>query len=338
MLEFASLPIEERIPYFQEAANRRKLTPVIVEKDYWVCFTLQCLFSAAELKDNLIFKGGTSLSKGFGIIDRFSEDIDLTILPNWLGFAGSSLPSLKISSTENKKRCELIKSVRIDKVKNEIKEILEEQICSIIGASISRESYFRYDHKEDALIFRYPSKENTREGYIPPQVKLEFGSHGGIGPSETPTITPWVAEEFPDVFKNASTEVLALSPERTFWEKATILHAEYHKPLEKSMRSRHSRDLYDMYCLSQHESGQKALKDLDLLTTVVENKRLYFYAAWSKYELAKPETLRLAPNPQRITDLTIDYKKMEEMIYGRPPGFDEIIEQLKRIEKTVNAM
>ncbi len=337
MYEFASLPIEERIPYFQEVANRRKLTPVIVEKDFWVCFILQCLFSTAELKDNLIFKGGTSLSKGFGIIERFSEDIDLTIHPTLLGFDSNSLPNPKISNSERKKRSELIKSVRIDKVKNELKESLEKKICHIIGTPSPQESYFRYDDNEGALYFRYPTIENTSEGYIPPQVKLEFGSHGGIGPSETLTIIPWVAEEFPDAFKNASTEVVALSPERTFWEKAIILHAEYYRPLEKAMRSRHSRDLYDVYFLSKHESGQKALKDLSLLATVVENTQLYFYAAWPKYDLAKPETLRLAPNSQRITDLKIDYKKMEEMIYGRQPDFDEIIEQLIKIEQTLNA-
>lgn len=337
MYEFASLPIEERIPYFQEVANRRKFTPVIVEKDFWVCFTLQCLFSTAELKDNLTFKGGTSLSKGFGIIERFSEDIDLTIHPNLLGFDSNSLPNLKISKSERKKRSELIKSVRIDKVKNELKESLEEKISYIIGSPSSQESYFRYDDNEGALYFRYPTRENINGGYIPQQLKLEFGAHGGIGPSETVTIIPWVAEEFPDAFKNASTEVVALSPERTFWEKATILHAEYYKPIENAMRFRHSRDLYDVYCLSKHESGKKALKDLRLLATVVENKQLYFYAAWPKYDLAKPETLRLAPNSQRITDLKRDYKKMGEMIFGRQPNFNEIIEQLVKIEQTLNA-
>ncbi|MBE3112439.1 MAG: nucleotidyl transferase AbiEii/AbiGii toxin family protein [Acidobacteria bacterium] len=104
MLDFARLALEERIPYFQEVANRRGLTRLIVEKDFWVCFVLRLLFSTPVLADKFVFKGGTSLSKVFGIIKRFSEDIDLSVDPEWLGFGGDGRPDAAPSRSQFEKR------------------------------------------------------------------------------------------------------------------------------------------------------------------------------------------------------------------------------------------
>lgn len=104
MLEFARLSIVERAPYLIEVANRRRLSPIIVEKDFWVCFTLQLLFATPELADKFVFKGGTSLSKVFGIIKRFSEDVDLSVDPDWLGFGGEKSPEAAKSRAQFDKR------------------------------------------------------------------------------------------------------------------------------------------------------------------------------------------------------------------------------------------
>lgn len=337
MLQFANLPIEERIPYFQEVASRRNLTSLVVEKDFWVCFILKNLFSNPDLKDFFIFKGGTSLSKVFGIIKRFSEDIDLTLDPKWLGFDEKSLPSFEKTITKRKKCREDLKIACANKVRDRIQPILEEAVIHQIGPPKSHENYFDYNDNAGSLIFRYPTSEVATRGYIVPQVKLEIGSHTGIAPNDRYTITSWVAEEFQDLFKELKVAVVSLGSERTFWEKATILHAEYHRPPESKMRHHLSRDIYDLYKMALHESGQNAIKDFKLLEEVVTHKQLYFYTKWANCTSAKPGTLRLTPPDHRIPELETDYRNMQEMFFETPPEFDELLAQLRTIEETINA-
>jgi hypothetical protein len=130
--------------------------------------------------------------------------------------------------------------------------------------------------------------------------------------------------------------VVALEIERTFWEKVTILHAEYHRPADKALRSRFSRDCYDVFQMATHPAGRRAMKDLDLLARVVQHKRIYFQSAWAHYHTAKPGSLRLVPPDQRLPDLRTDYQQMREMFTEPPPPFDDILSQLRKIEGSLN--
>jgi hypothetical protein len=125
MVEFARLPLEERVPYFQEVANRRGLTRLIVEKDFWVCFVLQMLFSTPSIADKLVFKGGTSLSKVFGIIKRFSEDIDLSVDPASLGFSEEGQPDGAPSRSKFEKRLKELNNACGAAVEHNIRPELE---------------------------------------------------------------------------------------------------------------------------------------------------------------------------------------------------------------------
>ncbi len=340
MLKFAKLSVKERTPYFNEVANRRGLRQLIVEKDFWVCFILDCLFNVPKLKENLVFKGGTSLSKVFGIIKRFSEDIDLTIDPSWCGFNDENLPEKAASRTKQRGCCDKLRVECGKKVQNEIQSILEEKIKEKLGPPDSYSSYLSYNYDEESkspiLIFRYPTEEVDSGGYNRPLVKLEFGSHTGTKPNGIYTIISWVAEEFPDIFESPKFNIVSLNAERTFWEKATILHAEYHRDKASPMRMRLSRDLYDLYCMAKFESGQKALSNVDLLKTVVEHKQLYFPSARAKYEDAKPGTLCLSPPDHRLSELKSDYKEMEDMFTEDPPIFTKLISKIKEIENHIN--
>jgi hypothetical protein len=149
-------------------------------------------------------------------------------------------------------------------------------------------------------------------------------------------IISWVAEEFPDIFTVPKFEVVCLDAKRTFWEKATILHAEHHREKTKPMRTNFSRDLYDLCCMAENKYGQKALGDFDLLETVVEHKKLYFYSAWAQYERAVPESLCLVPPDHRLSELESDYTKMQEMFFEEPPTFNELILKIKGIENHIN--
>jgi len=147
---------------------------------------------------------------------------------------------------------------------------------------------------------------------------------------------PWVAEEFPDVFKEAGCQVVALEAERSFWEKATILHAKHHRPADSAMRYRLSRDCYDVCCMAVHETGKRALEDLGLLERVVRNKQTYFRSSWANYKTAKPGTLRLVPQEFRLPELKSDYERMQEIFLETPPHFDTLLEELTKLEQTIN--
>ena len=340
MLDFARLPLSERSPYFDEVADRRNLSRRIVEKDFWVCFTLRLLFSTPALADKFVFKGGTSLSKVFGIIKRLSEDVDLSVDPDWLGFGGENRPDAAKSRSQFEKRWKRLNDACAAAVEQKVRPALEQAIQYALGPARDGTPYltFKIDDQTHSpiLTFRYPTTEPDRPGYVNPQVKLELGSLTDQRPIGDHTITPWVAEEFPALFTAPTCRVVAIEIERTFWEKATILHTEYHRPADKPMRSRLSRDCYDVCQMAANPAGQRAMKDLDLLGRVVRLKRTYFQSAWANYDAAKPGSLRLVPPDHRLADLKADYQQMQEMFTEPPPPFDDILRQLRNIEDTLN--
>lgn len=340
MLEFARLPLDQRVPYFQEVANRRGLTRLIVEKDFWVCFSLGLLFSTPTIADKFVFKGGTSLSKVFGIIKRFSEDIDLSVDPDWLGFGGENRPDRAGSRSQFEKRCKKLNDTCAAAIDQKIRPTLEQAIQDVLGPTRDGGTYLTFmldaQTHSPVLTFRYPTIEPARPGYVHPQVKLELGALTDQRPIGDHTVTPWVAEEFPALFAAPACRVVALEIERTFWEKVTILHSEYHRPADKPMRSRLSRDCYDVCCMAAHPAGRRAMEDLDLLSRVVRHKRTYFQSAWANYDTAKPGSLRIVPGDSRLAELKADYQQMQEMFTEPPPPFDEILRQLRNIEDTLN--
>jgi hypothetical protein len=342
VLKFAKLSIEERQDFFQEVANRRSLRPLIVEKDFWVCFILRILFENPDLSENLILKGGTSLSKIFKITKRFSEDIDLSVNPGWLGFDGENHPEVALSKSRSQfdKKCKDLNKACITAVKEMIQPILECTICDLLGLPNSGEDFlsFEIDTQINSAVlwFHYPTQEYKNKGFIKPRVKLELGSLLDQNPFDTYSSTSWVAEDFPSEFREPKFKVISIEPERTFWEKTTILHAEYHKPKDKPMRNHLSRDIYDICIMANHEYGKKALQRLDIRESVVEYKKKYFYSKWASYETANPGTFRLVPPSHRHSDLTSDYLKMNEMFFETPPTFDELLDQLSEIEKIIN--
>ena len=146
----------------------------------------------------------------------------------------------------------------------------------------------------------------------------------------------YAAADFPDAFKKPGCNVHVLAAERTFWEKATILHMWHHAPADKKFRDRQSRHYYDVVRLYEHELGQAAIGDTDLLLKVARHKEVFFRAAWARYADAKPGTLRIVPPESRLTELEHDYRKMQEMIFGKPPDFERLLEVLQEIENAIN--
>jgi hypothetical protein len=343
MDDVARLPITDRMDLFSATARRRGLTAEIIEKDFWVCWTLKRLFTLPDPPAGLLFKGGTSLSKVFGVVERFSEDVDLSFNRAELGFGGDSDP---LNATTGKKRKHGLEALT-ETCQRIIREKLLPQLVAVFGAALGESPSAAWgvelakdDPDGQTLLFRYPVANRSRAAdepaYIQPAVRLEIGARSDHWPAVEATVVSYAAVEFPDLFREPGCNVHALAAGRTFWEKATILHMWHHAPADKKFRDRQSRHYYDVVQLYGHELGIAAVKDTDLLLKVARHKEVFFPAAWARYADAKPGTLRIVPPDARLPELEEDYRKMQEMIFGEPPAFERLLEVLREIERHVN--
>jgi hypothetical protein len=328
----------QRVELFQQATQATGMDAVIIEKDFWVCWTLKELFQLSAMGEHLIFKGGTSLSKVFKLIERFSEDIDVSIDRGFLGFGGANEPEAGTSNKEKQRRIEALKAACQQAISGKLLPALEAAMKAKLGPN---EKWSLYSDDEDpdqqTLLFEYPTSFTPdATGYIRRVVKIEMGARADHWPSETKTITPYVAEQFPQGFKAPSCTVKVLSAERTFWEKATILHAEFHRPADKPMPERFSRHYCDFHELIRKGVAKSATAKLDLLARVAQHKALFFKSSWAKYDEATISTLRIAPPEHRVKALRDDYAKMQQMFFGEPPQFDNIITLLNQWEHEFN--
>ncbi len=338
----ARLSNSERAELFRETAARKGISaPGLIEKDFWVCWTLKHQFALQPGNPGLLFKGGTSLSKAFGLIERFSEDIDISLNRQDLGFEGERDPK---NAASNKAAERLLTELQESCARHVVTKLipaLKGSFSQIIGES--DEWLLETDAADDQTVnFTFPTSPATGDygsfGYINPIVRLEFGARSDHWPSANYRITPYVAEEFPFVFTEPSCQVTTLEAERTFWEKATILHAEYHRPRAKASAGRLSRHYYDLAMLARSPIRETALQQLELLEAVARHKERFFRAGWANYPDARPGSLHLVPHSVLARALRSDYAKMEEMIFREAPTFDEITDELASLENAINAM
>lgn len=331
-LGFLKLSPDDRRLYIEEAAARRGISAVIVEKDFWVSWLLGVIFSS-EFSNSLVFKGGTSLSKAFKVIERFSEDIDLSLSPEFL-----NLPPAGESRTQATKWMKHAEAACGDAVLTRISPVLEAIAVSILGESPKGWFEFLIDPLTDSpvLLFHYPSTQPPGFEYLKRSVKLEFGSLTDQQPIGRHAIQPLIAEILPDAFADWQCEVVSLEIERTFWEKATILHAEYHRPADRPTPDRFSRHYADTAALALHPAAIAALNADELRARVVGWKSLFFGSAWARYDLAFPGSFRLVPPPERLGSLRADYDAMRDMYLSEPVEFDDVLAALAALEKRIN--
>jgi hypothetical protein len=313
----------------------------MVEKDFWVSWTLAVLFAHPVFGGQLVFKGGTSLSKVFGVIERFSEDIDLSVSPAFLGISEESVEQAD-SRNKRTERMQELETACIKRVREQFVPELERVAREALGKRTGRGT--RMEFEVDAVthspvvLFHYPSIAPTGFEYLRRFVKMEFGSLTDQRPVGTHAIQPWVAEEFPKPFDDFRCELVALELERTFWEKATILHAEYHRDPAKPIRDRFSRHYSDMAALARHGITQRALDRDDLRQRVADWKSRFFAASWARYDLAKRGTFRLTPPEFRLAGLKKDYQAMQDMFLAQPPSFEDILETVRGLENRINGI
>ena len=336
---FATIPERDRTDFFIRYEEHTRADPAITEKDFWVCWLLGLIFRTSELGGSAVFKGGTSLSKVFGVINRFSEDVELGLNPESLGYPESEIDEAP-TKTARAKRAEALLAACAHKVETEFLPLLEKLISRDLGKKPGGSTWLRYELEEAShspvIHFDYPTTLPNPLPYVRTSVKIEFGSLTDQRPTGTHRIVPLVAALAPEAFVDFQADVVALEVERTFWEKATILHAEFHRPTDKAQPPRYARHFSDFVALWRHPSGRTAAERLDLLERVRLHKSRYFASSWAHYELAVPGALRLHPPEFRMAELRRDYLAMRPMFLGDPLSFEEMMSVLTEAERRLN--
>jgi len=325
-----------------DAALRTGLSTVILEKDFWVSWLLGLMFSLPDVGAHLVFKGGTSLSKVYGVIDRFSEDIDLCLVPAFVGADADAFDALN-SRTRRNAAVQQMQELCAVKVQGVVQPALEAAIREALGEpSPGQAGWLRYELDagvhSPALYFRYPTQQSGGFAYIQREVKLELGTLTDQQPTGRHLIRPLIADAFPALFEDWDCPVTALALERTFWEKATILHAEFYRPAESAMPDRYARHYSDMARLLAHDDARRFLADGQLCARVVDWKSRVFARAWARYDLARAGTFRLVPPDARRAALSQDYAAMQQMFINLPPMFDLVLDRLAEAEAQLNAV
>jgi hypothetical protein len=328
---FLKLSPDDQRLYCEQAQSRLNLPPASIEKDFWVCWTLRELFSLPGWGEHLAFKGGTSLSKAWKLIERFSEDIDVVIDREFLGFGGETL-----SGNRQKK---LIKTCS-ERIHAELRPALEQRFKAILP-SAAKWSLKPADDAEDkdqqTLLFQYPGVLTGTAIYLRPVVKIEMGARSDTEPSESPTLRPYLCEAFPEQLGDGAFSLKTVAARRTFWDKAMLLHEETYRPADKPRKRPLARHYYDLWRLIQKGVAEQAVADPGLFDRVAAHRQEFFDYRWMNYDTLRPGSLRLLPLPDQLVSWRGDYGEMKkEMFFGEVPTFDEILRAVGEFEKQFN--
>lgn len=331
MDKVARLSEKQRQELFQETASRMGIHPAVIEKDFWVCWVLNRIFQSA-LKKHLIFKGGTTLSKIFKIIERFSEDVDLILDWTLLGYGEEDAdPHASRSRTQQNRFNHEVNERAAQYLADSLVPELRQHFGDLPDIALTID-----ESDPHTIDVSYPSAFSVH--YILPAIRLEIGPLAAWEPHSHHVIQAYAAECFPRIFDQPKCDVIATSAERTFWEKATLLHQEANRPPNKATPARYSRHYYDLGRLAESPIRERALDDLDLLQQVVSFKKRFYYSAWAKYEEARSGSFKVIPSDERLGQLQRDYSEMEVMIFGEVPEFRAIVTTLRELEQEINAL
>ena len=328
--EWFKLPEKTRGNIFVEISNKTGLPPAAVEKDWWVVCTLKIVFQM-DISPHTVFKGGTSLSKAWGLIDRFSEDIDLALDRKFLHF------DEKLSKSQVKK--------------------LREHSCKYIAGTFSPQLSSSFQKAgfnnlkinpiditsddQDPLIIEvnYPSVTEKLQ-YLQPRVLIEIGSRSLMEPHSIKSFCSFVGEYYKDEpFADKNIDIPTVNPERTFLEKIFLLHEEFQKPHDKIRVDRLSRHLYDIEKMMDTEYEKKALSTKNLYNNIVEHRKTITPIRGIDYNNHTPEKINFIPPDDLLKLWEKDYKFMQEsMIYKDSLPFDKLIERLTLLKNKINQL
>lgn len=344
-LRIISASSNDRRDLFLATANRLGTPLQNVEKDFWVCWVLDLLFNGQKANQpRLLFKGGTSLSKAYGLIARFSEDIDITVFKEDLGQTIDNDTLKKLSGKQLRIHLDAIKQACQLYVKHVLKERLNQEIRMLFQKANISDMHEPVvldpdDPQQQTLLIHYPSVINEAGYYIKPTVKIEAGAKSALDPHQSVTIKPYVADDLVGTelwVKN----IVTIEAERTFWDKVIILHGlrRWHDHRGKLRHEGHriSRHYYDLYKLLQSTVGKRAKGNFALALDCAQHAQLFFNSADLDLKNARPGSLKLAPTMEMMHVLKQDYQAMSGMIFAEIPTFSKVMEAIQEFEVEIN--
>lgn len=334
---FLHLQAQEQSEIYRALAPQLARSPIVLEKDVWVCWVLQTLFTLPGQLP-MVFKGGTSLSKVFGAIARFSEDVDITL--DYRGLDDSFDPFAEgVSRKRLKKFSETLKSFVRDHTHDVVvphfRKTLTTEFPSIADDAVPAKIEVSDDGER--MRVHYPSVLGEPEDYVGNSVLIEFGGRNITEPNERHEVRPDIAEHVAELDFPRPT-VSVLSPTRTFWEKATLIHVECQRDSFRTSAGRLSRHWYDLAILTDQVHGQTAVADLALLADVVKHKKVFYNASYANYDACLTGQFRLIPQESALAALRDDFQRMIDagMFIGEPPAFSTIVDRLRALEAAIN--
>ncbi len=329
MKEWFNLSESDRKEVIIQTSIDNGLPAAAIEKDWWVVAVLRAIFTT-KYAEHLVFKGGTSLSKAWGLIERFSEDIDLAMDRSFFGFGGA-LNRTKVSHLR-KASCKFASEIFPDELSKTLKEQGVKDFSIHIGA------FEDSDTDPIAIEIRYDSLVERIE-YLEPRILVEISSRSLRDPFENRDIVSFIGEKYQgQSFADKPIEVPTVLPTRTFLEKLFLLHEEFQKPKTRPIFSkRMTRHLYDISKLMDTEFGEAALKDKKLYSEIVEHRSILTRISWMDYSAHAKKTLDFIPPDRVMKEWKKDYEDMDEsMFYGKTEPFEELIDKLKALRERIN--
>ena len=343
---FLAASEDDRRDAFIAAGRRLGTAEQNIEKDFWVCWTLDALFNRLPpAGPRLLFKGGTSLSKAFGLISRFSEDIDVTVFRDDLGEGGSVEALELVSGKKRKAKLDAIKAA----CQAFIVGTLQTQLVALFDETISRAKiraagaglvFDPDDADRQSLLLWYPSVTAPAGGYVRPAVKIESGAKSALDPNHVTIVRPYVSEDVPGL-DLAVGNIVTVDAERTFWDKVVILHGLRRwfdrRGVLRGGGQRVSRHYYDLHRLLESDAGKAALGNPALGRDCVRHARMFFNSTDLDLASAEPGSFVLAPSDAMLGELRRDYQAMSGMIFGQAPPFDAVMASVAALDTQVNA-
>lgn len=337
-MKFIDLSKEDRMDILDRVSSELKIRQrEVIEKDWWVTAVLRAMFSF-PYANHLSFKGGTSLSKCWHLIDRFSEDIDIAIDREFLGFSGT-LSKTQISDKLRRAACSFVRdTMQYDLAEqlynNGIAEDKFKVNVNITPVTTTDPEVINISY-DSVLFFSIDGIDGNR--YILPKVKVEVSGRSMSEPVSDIAIDSMIDQVYPKApFAEPKFMVRAVLPERTFLEKLFLLHEEFAKPKDLIRVERMSRHLYDIGQMLKTPIAERAINDADLYRQVVEHRRAFIGLRGFDYDTLCPETLNIVPPASVIEQWKADYENMRlHMIYGESVSFEELINGLKDLNDRI---
>jgi len=323
----------ERLEIYQEAHNTLGFSQIVIEKDWWVTAVLRALFSL-PYAENLSFKGGTSLSKCYNLIERFSEDIDIAVNRDFFGYSGA-ISKAKIGSRLRRAACSFVR----EKLQFDLKNQLETNGLNPTDFSVKVNITSVTTTDPETIEVEYQSLFEDIS-YIKRKVVVEISGRSMREPLQSVALQSMIDELFSDEdFTEKPFAINAVVPERTFWEKICLLHEEFAKPQELIRTARMSRHSYDLERMMNTPIAENALKDKELYSSIVEHRRTFIGLKDFDYNTLAPKTIQIIPPDSVIAQWQEDYEMMQRtMIYGESLSFSKLIDNMKLLNERVNGI